>query len=83
LLGRTKTERSGGQKGRGLECHPYQEFLPALAFATSFFATAIFRASETGAPPEFNFILLDFQNIDNKMLWVYIHTKVEGRLAFF
>ena len=44
-LGRTKTERSGGQKERGLGCHPHQEFLPALAFVASFFAAAIFRIS--------------------------------------
>jgi len=28
-----------------------KEFLPALAFAAFFFAAAIFRTSETGAPP--------------------------------
>ena len=28
-----------------------KEFLPALAFAASFFAAAIFRASEAGTPP--------------------------------
>jgi len=37
--------RSGGQKGRGLG---EKEFLPALAFVASFFATAIFRASFAG-----------------------------------
>ena len=34
-----------------------KEFLPALAFAASFFAAAIFRANEVGAPPEFIIIL--------------------------
>jgi len=39
-LGRAKRKGVGGK-----------EFLPALAFAASFFAAAIFRANEAGAPP--------------------------------
>jgi len=42
-LGRAKRKGVGGK-----------EFLPALAFAASFFAAAIFRASEAGAPPILN-----------------------------
>jgi len=42
-LGRAKRKGVGGK-----------EFLPALAFAASFFAAAIFRASEADAPP-YNF----------------------------
>jgi len=38
-----KLFRSGGQKGRGLGG---KEFLPALAFAASFFAAAIFHISQ-------------------------------------
>jgi hypothetical protein len=38
-LGRAKRKGVGGK-----------EFLPALAFAASFFAAAIFRANEIGAP---------------------------------
>jgi hypothetical protein len=40
--GRTKTERSGGQKGKGLGG---RNFCPPERSATSFFAAAIFRIS--------------------------------------
>jgi len=40
MLGRAKRKGVGGK-----------EFLPALTFAASFFAAAIFRANEVGAPP--------------------------------
>ncbi|PIS15353.1 hypothetical protein COT63_00490 [Candidatus Shapirobacteria bacterium CG09_land_8_20_14_0_10_38_17] len=59
--GRTETERLGGQKAksrtelvlvRGKRVEG-KEFLSALAFAASFFANAIFRANEVGAPPYF------------------------------
>jgi len=43
-LGRAKRKGVGGK-----------EFLPALAFAASFSAAAIFRANEVGAPPEIQF----------------------------
>jgi hypothetical protein len=39
----------GGQKGMVFS---RREFLPAVVFAASFFAAAIFRASEAGAPPK-------------------------------
>jgi len=42
LLWRAKRKEVGGK-----------EFLPALAFAASFFAAAIFSANEVGAPPYF------------------------------
>jgi hypothetical protein len=43
-LERTKRKEVGGK-----------EFLSALTFAASFFTAAIFRASETGAPPQMQF----------------------------
>jgi len=45
--GRTKTERSGGQKGRGLGGRNF--------LLSSLSAAAEFRASETGAPPQMQF----------------------------
>jgi len=48
--GRTETERSGGQKGRGLGG---KNFCPP-----SLSAAAEFRANEVGAPPFFLFIFI-------------------------
>ena len=48
--------RAGKKEGGwGEACLPAgREFLPALAFAASFFATAIFRANEVGAASKIN-----------------------------
>jgi len=43
-----ETERSGGQKGRGLGG---RNFCPPSLSDSDFSAAAEFRASETGAPP--------------------------------
>jgi len=48
--GRTETERSGGQKGRGLGG---RNFCPP-----SLSAAAKFRAGKAGAPPVYNFYFL-------------------------
>jgi len=52
---------AGGQGFESLKVH-HIELVASfgaspLAFAASFFAAAIFRANEVGAPPEFVFIL--------------------------
>jgi len=47
-LAEQKTERSGGQKGRGLGG---RNFCPPERSDSDFSAAAEFRASETGAPP--------------------------------
>jgi len=48
-----KSNRSGGQKGRGLESE-----CPPGIFTRPRFSAAEFRASETGAPPQKHFYLI-------------------------
>jgi len=50
--GTTETERSGGQKGRGLGG---RNFCPPSLSDSNFSAAAEFRANEVGAPPKIQF----------------------------
>jgi len=43
--------------------------LPALAFAASFFAAAIFRANKVGAPPEMNYPAASGRGIVRKIIF--------------
>ena len=58
--------------GWGEACLPAgREFLPALAFAASFFAAAIFRANKVGAPPPL-FYLTPFNLIQFVLQFLYL-----------